>query len=270
MRDSFFFDLIEIASCPTRPMRACGERDARRRRARAHARPPPRHSAAPAPLNARARAAGPRPRRPAAPAPAPRLTLGCPARHGIRAGRGLCPACGCLNKAARRSNAGARAHSERTHAAAADAAAPAPPEPRRRCCACAAGPRETRGLSPPAYTHATRHYTTTHKHDDPRKRTTAAAGSAEDARHPYPPHTPGEKFGERLLQTATTRAAPRRTFPHRRTTRPFTELRRSPRSSPRWPCGRLRAPKPRGYLTDHGSPILSAERLLSGGFISMF
>ena len=96
--------------------------------------------------------------------------------------------------------------------------------------------------------------TTTHKRDTQRTRTTAAAGTAGDALRQHGPRTPpGEKFGERLLRTATTRAAPRRTFPHRRTTRPFTELRRSPRSSPRLPCGRLRAPKLRGYLTDHRS-----------------
>ena len=129
----------------------------------------------------------------------PRPLLGCPARHGIRAGRGLCPAGGCLNKAARRSNAGARAHSERTHAAAADAAAPAPPEPRRRRCACAARARKTRGLSP-LKTH-TRHRTTTHTRDTPRTRATVAAGTAEDALRPHGPRTPpGEKFGERLLR----------------------------------------------------------------------
>ena len=167
-------------------------------------------------------------------------------------------------EAARRSNAGARAHSERTHAAAADAAAPAPPEPRRRRCACAARARKTRGLSP-LKTH-TRHRTTTHTRDTPRTRTTAAAGTAEDARHQHPPahsrtHLPARNSASGCMRPATTRAAPRRTFPHRRTTRPFTELRRSPRSSPRWPCGRLRAPKPRGSLNDQRSTHRKAANI---------
>lgn len=70
------------------------------------------------------------------------------------------------------------------------------------------------------------------------------------------PACPCVSLRAKRLRTALVRytlAAPRRTFPHRRTTRPFTEFRRSPRSSPRWPCGRLRAPKPRGSLNDQRS-----------------